>query len=282
MTAVTLHVYDLTDQAAFCCGFFHTGVVVNNVEWSFGSGGGITGSSPGLDGHSVPDGCRFREAILLGYIDRNSDISRALDRLRPEFQGNSYHLVFKNCNDFSRRFYAELFQLSGREVTGKENKFPNYINRLAWWGRQWPICKCVPGNEQFDPGRNGGAANSGSNVPPTRPLIATNAFPRPDSWTTGGGPISSSSGRRLGDRSTASSARSTSASTTADEQERSLLSRTKSALSSLFGRGRASEEETQPTLGGGNATATGGGGTNAREVQAKAAEERSRLAENRA
>jgi len=38
---VVLHIYDLTDQAVFCCGFFHTGVLVNGMEWTFGAGGGI-------------------------------------------------------------------------------------------------------------------------------------------------------------------------------------------------------------------------------------------------
>eukprot|EP00392_Amoebophrya_sp_AT5.2_P009776 g9804.t1 len=129
MTAVTLQIYDLVEQTPFCCGFFHTGVLVRGVEWSFGGGGGIVGTPPRA---SVPDDCRFREALLLGYIENNADIGRCLDRVRPDFQADTYNVVFKNCNDFSHRFCQELFRdQGGRGI-------PAYINRLAWWGRQWP------------------------------------------------------------------------------------------------------------------------------------------------
>ena len=40
MIAVTLQVYDLIEQTPFCCGFFHTGVLISGVEWSYGQGGG--------------------------------------------------------------------------------------------------------------------------------------------------------------------------------------------------------------------------------------------------
>lgn len=128
---VTLHIYDLMDQTPLCCGFFHTGVVVNGVEWSFGAGGGICGSRPY---HDTPEGCKFREAKVMGYVREGREIERALDTIRPEFPGDAYSLIFRNCNDFSNRFCETLL---GKGI-------PGYINRLAWLGRQFPCRLCVP------------------------------------------------------------------------------------------------------------------------------------------
>lgn len=44
---VHLQIYDLVEQTPILCGFFHTGILVNGVEWCFGEGGGICGQNPG-------------------------------------------------------------------------------------------------------------------------------------------------------------------------------------------------------------------------------------------
>lgn len=129
--AVTLHIYDLVDQAPLVCGFFHTGVVVNGIEWCFGAGGGICGQSPL---QNVPDGARFREALLIDYIRSASEVGRAIELLRPEFPEEAYSVVFRNCNDFSNRLCQVLCNKS----------IPGYINRLAWLGRQIPFRFCIP------------------------------------------------------------------------------------------------------------------------------------------
>lgn len=276
MTAVTLQIYDLVDQTPFCCGFFHTGVLVRGVEWSFGGGGGIVGTPPRA---SVPDGCRFREALLLGYIENNADIARCLDRVRPDFQADTYNVVFKNCNDFSHRFCQELFRdQGGRGI-------PAYINRLAWWGRQWPVKLFVPG---YDPNLHGGGTSGTRPATPERPLINT-AGPGVllGGSIAGGGSSSSTSSRTsasaaggggsaAGDRSSPSTVAAT---------VRTTFSRIGSAalapVSMLLGRrGRATEDETQPALGAGGSSV----GSTARELQLRAAQERNqetnRLAEN--
>ncbi|CAD7941611.1 unnamed protein product [Amoebophrya sp. A25] len=130
-STVVLHVYDLIDQTPLCCGFFHTGVVVRGVEWSFGAGGGIAGGRPGAN---LPDGCRFREALEIGTIEHNADIGRAIDRIRPEFPSDSYSVVFNNCNDFSNRMCEALLRKG----------IPGYINRLARLGRHWPCRYFIP------------------------------------------------------------------------------------------------------------------------------------------
>mmetsp|Transcript_62161 Transcript_62161/g.115348 ORF Transcript_62161/g.115348 Transcript_62161/m.115348 type:complete len:257 (+) Transcript_62161:110-880(+) len=126
---VTLNIYDLMEQTAICCGFFHTGVEVFGVEYSFAQGAGIYEGRP----REAPDG-RFRESIVLGTIERTDVAKAALDRLRPDFPGDSYSLIFKNCNDFSSAFSRALL---GRDI-------PGYVNRLARLGRAWPIRYFLP------------------------------------------------------------------------------------------------------------------------------------------
>jgi len=126
---VILNVYDLIDQTPICCGFFHTGVEILGTEYSFAGGAGIYDCPP----RSAPDG-RFRQGIVLGTVDSTSVARAALDRLRPEFHGDAYSLIFKNCNDFSSAYAKALL---GRDI-------PGYVNRLARMGRAWPIRCFLP------------------------------------------------------------------------------------------------------------------------------------------
>lgn len=142
---VVLNVYDLIDQTPLCCGFFHTGVEILGVEYSFGQGGGIYECTP----KSAPDG-RFRESIHMGTIESTRISTAALDRIRPDFPGDSYNVIFKNCNDFSTAL-----------IKASMNKnVPGYINRLARLGRSWPIRCFLP------PNLKGNAAST------TAPLLA--------------------------------------------------------------------------------------------------------------
>jgi len=126
---VVLNVYDLIDQTPLCCGFFHTGIEVLGAEYSFAGGAGVYECQP----RQAPDG-RFRQSIILGTVESTAVARAALDRLRPEFHGDAYSLVFRNCNDFSS---AYSLALCGRDI-------PGWINRLARMGRAWPIRLCLP------------------------------------------------------------------------------------------------------------------------------------------
>eukprot|EP00929_Paragymnodinium_shiwhaense_P000441 TRINITY_DN100683_c0_g1_i1.p1 TRINITY_DN100683_c0_g1~~TRINITY_DN100683_c0_g1_i1.p1 ORF type:complete len:253 (+),score=42.81 TRINITY_DN100683_c0_g1_i1:74-832(+) len=126
---VILNVYDLIDQTPICCGFFHTGIEVAGVEYAFASGAGVYDLAP----RTAQDG-KFRESIVLGSITSRSIAISALDRLRSQFPGDAYSLVFRNCNDFSSAFCKAML---GRDI-------PGYINRLAKLGRMWPIRLCIP------------------------------------------------------------------------------------------------------------------------------------------
>lgn len=138
---VVLNVYDLMDQTPICCGLFHTGVEILGVEYSFAQGAGVYECAP----RSAPD-AKFREALVLGSVASTQVARAALDRLRPDFPGSAYSLIFRNCNDFSNAYVKALL---GRDI-------PGHINRLARLGRAWPIRCFLPPRLQA----NGGGADS--------------------------------------------------------------------------------------------------------------------------
>merc|ERR1711924_185887 len=113
---------------------------------SFGQGGGVYECTP----KSAPDG-RFRESIHMGTIESTRISTAALDRIRPDFPGDSYNVIFRNCKDFSTAFVRGM--ATGRNV-------PGYINRLARLGRSWPVRCFLP------PHLKGNAAST------TAPLLA--------------------------------------------------------------------------------------------------------------
>jgi len=142
---VILNVYDLIEQTPICCGFFHTGVEIMGVEYSFGGGGGCYEIEP----KTAPDG-KFRESIVMGSIESSSSVRSALDRIRPDFPGDGYNVIFKNCNDFSTALVRALLN----------RNIPGWINRLARLGRMWPVRCFLP------PHLKGNAAST------TAPLLA--------------------------------------------------------------------------------------------------------------
>ena len=109
-----------------CCGAYHSGVVINGTEYSFGSGTGVYECRPGEYGEVVQ-----RVEIGQSTLD-NGGIKQAIDRLRSEFGGDQYHLVLLNCNHFSEAFV--------RACTGGKLGLPTWVNRAAWWGSWFACC----------------------------------------------------------------------------------------------------------------------------------------------
>eukprot|EP00293_Proteomonas_sulcata_P010542 CAMPEP_0184298358 /NCGR_PEP_ID=MMETSP1049-20130417/9194_1 /TAXON_ID=77928 /ORGANISM="Proteomonas sulcata, Strain CCMP704" /LENGTH=151 /DNA_ID=CAMNT_0026608475 /DNA_START=39 /DNA_END=494 /DNA_ORIENTATION=+ len=71
----------------------------------------------------------------MGETDKSSnDVRSELSALGDYFQGNSYHIVLKNCNHFSDALCQRL--------TG--NKIPGWVNRLANLGSL--VSCCLPKN----------------------------------------------------------------------------------------------------------------------------------------
>jgi hypothetical protein len=92
-------------------------------EYSFGfhnsSDTGVFSMPP----RQVPNAV-FRESILVGSVYLTFDEFMAvLNKLKGEWAGNSYHLLKRNCNEFSKKLLAALGL-----------KAPSFINRLAGAG----------------------------------------------------------------------------------------------------------------------------------------------------
>ncbi|EER00704.1 conserved hypothetical protein, partial [Perkinsus marinus ATCC 50983] len=72
----------------------------------------------------APD-ARFKMSLDMGRTSLSMrQIEAALDKLRDEYRGESYHIVKKNCNHFSDALCRAII---GRPL-------PPWVNRLAWWG----------------------------------------------------------------------------------------------------------------------------------------------------
>jgi len=115
--AVYLHVYDLDSVTAKMnavtrhmaqSGVFHVGVQVYSDEWSYGQHdditSGVTCNRPKEHLFHV-----YRETVFMG----DTDLSRAevwllLERLKPEWPGNGYHLFHRNCISFADALCIEL------------------------------------------------------------------------------------------------------------------------------------------------------------------------------
>lgn len=115
--AVFLHVYDLDSVTAKInvvtrhmaqSGVFHVGVQVYNDEWCFGQHDdyvtGVTCTKP--KGHLFHV---YRESVYMGETDLSrAEVWLLLERLKPEWPGNSYHLFQRNCITFADVLCHEL------------------------------------------------------------------------------------------------------------------------------------------------------------------------------
>mmetsp|Transcript_76259 Transcript_76259/g.202511 ORF Transcript_76259/g.202511 Transcript_76259/m.202511 type:complete len:263 (-) Transcript_76259:21-809(-) len=226
---VILNVYDLIEQTPICCGFFHSGIEILNREYSFAGGAGVYDCPP----RSAQDG-RFRQSIVLGTVESTTVARSALDRLRSEFHGDAYSLIFRNCNDFSSEYCKALL---GHDI-------PGWVNRLARMGRVWPIRCFLPAHMK--------AGGNGS-TPAQAPLLT--GRPQPVQ-----APLFQGQGRSL-----SGVASSTGSGQAGHENSSGLFSRI--SISSFFASRQGSSRESSDAL-------IAGGDSNARELRAAAAAKR--------
>lgn len=124
---VRLNVYDLINGQGqgllhtLGVGLYHSGVEVNDAEWSFGacdSGTGVFHSTPRVAlGTSV-----FRETIEIGSTSLSrTEIIDVIGELSAAYAGNTYDITTKNCNTFTN---ALCLRLTGKPI-------PSWVNRAA-------------------------------------------------------------------------------------------------------------------------------------------------------
>ncbi|KAH6829863.1 PPPDE putative thiol peptidase family protein [Perilla frutescens var. hirtella] len=96
-------------------------VMLHGLEYAFGADVEPTSGVFVVEPRSCP-GYVFRRSILLGSTDMSrSEFCSFMDLIADKYQGNSYNLIYKNCNHFTNEVSHCL--------TGKN--IPGWVNRLA-------------------------------------------------------------------------------------------------------------------------------------------------------
>uniref|UniRef100_A0A7S3ERC3 PPPDE domain-containing protein n=1 Tax=Haptolina ericina TaxID=156174 RepID=A0A7S3ERC3_9EUKA len=137
---VLLHIYDLGKEvgvrrlnavaSVLGGGLYHTAVEVEGMteglEWSFGyakdESGVFSWAAKENPAHS------FRETVALGATKLSiAELEEILERMREEWDGNSYHLVVHNCQSFCETLCGEL----------GVGPLPDWVRRFAKIGGQF-------------------------------------------------------------------------------------------------------------------------------------------------
>ena len=133
---VSLNIYNLHPVAnrflgPIGLGIYHTGIVIEGVEYSFGSGikgestGGIFGIVPGTYNEHL------KKTILIGETNLTDyDIDCIIGSFRFRFVEEEYNLILNNCNNFTKTFAKELCNY----------KQPKWINRIASIVKKFYCC----------------------------------------------------------------------------------------------------------------------------------------------
>lgn len=206
---VRLNVYDLIEGQGqgllhtLGVGLYHSGVEVNDSEWSFGaceSGTGVFQTTPRVAlGTSV-----YRETIDMGVTTLSRvEINELIGELSAAYAGRSYDITSKNCNTFTN---ALCLRLTGQPI-------PAWVNRAASIGATVNSIVPLSSLGLLPPSRTDSSAASAA-----APATATAAAP----FSGTGHVLSDSGGSAAASASAtavpASATANTTASSTADEQ----------------------------------------------------------------
>ncbi|KAK9129942.1 hypothetical protein Sjap_010429 [Stephania japonica] len=129
---VYLNVYDLTPMNGYLywagVGIFHTGVEVHGVEYAFGAHDYPTSGVFEVEPRQCP-GFKFRRSIFMGTTRMDPvQVREFMEHQSVNYNGDSYHLIVKNCNHFCKDI---CYKLTG-------NSIPKWVNRLARI-----VCNCI-------------------------------------------------------------------------------------------------------------------------------------------
>lgn len=125
LTPVYINVYDLTEYNNYLywlgLGIYHSGLEVHGTEYAFGAHDHPSSGVFQVEPRNTP-GFQYRTTILMGTTSLNvREVKSFIENASKEYNGDSYHLIVKNCNHFANDMTMRL--------VGKE--LPGYINRLA-------------------------------------------------------------------------------------------------------------------------------------------------------
>ncbi|KAI3887614.1 hypothetical protein MKX03_031855 [Papaver bracteatum] len=133
-TPVYLNVYDLTPMNGYvywaCLGIFHSGVEVHGVEYAFGAHDFPTSGVFEVEPRQC-HGFKFRKSIFIGTTTLDPiQVREFMERHSTSYNGDTYHLIVKNCNHFCKDV---CYRLTG-------NQIPKWVNRLARIGMSPRSC----------------------------------------------------------------------------------------------------------------------------------------------
>ncbi|KAL3685782.1 hypothetical protein R1sor_003804 [Riccia sorocarpa] len=131
---VYLNVYDLTPMNGYVywvgMGIFHSGIEVHGSEYAFGAHDFPTSGVFEVEPQCCP-GFTFRRSILMGTTGLSpQEIRNFIETVADDYNGNTYHLLVKNCNHFTNDVCSRLL---GKGI-------PGWVNRLAGVG---VFCSCL-------------------------------------------------------------------------------------------------------------------------------------------
>ncbi|XP_024517223.1 deSI-like protein At4g17486 isoform X1 [Selaginella moellendorffii] len=131
---IYLNIYDLTPMNGylywFGLGIFHSGIEAHGVEYGFGAHDYPSSGVFEVEPRTCP-GFTFRKSVCLGNTRLGAgEFREFIERLANDYNGDSYHLIVKNCNHFTNDACMRLTGLS----------IPGWVNRLA---RLAQLCNCL-------------------------------------------------------------------------------------------------------------------------------------------
>lgn len=94
---------------------------VHSVEYAFGAHDYATSGVFEIEPRQCP-GFRFRKSIFMGTTTLDPiQVREFMERMSSNYNGDTYHLIVKNCNHFCEDI---CYRLTG-------NRIPRWVNRLA-------------------------------------------------------------------------------------------------------------------------------------------------------
>lgn len=145
LVVANVHSLDNTALNKVNIGVYHTGIVVYDVEWSYGTTG-IYERTPAV-------GPSIRELNIGDTVLSPAEVESLIDELRGQWTAERYHIARNNCNNFCAEFLRRLGQGSGRE---RDFQLPKWINRAARSVRHAPA-----GLVKYAAGASGPGGSSG-------------------------------------------------------------------------------------------------------------------------
>ncbi|KAK8580920.1 hypothetical protein V6N12_071169 [Hibiscus sabdariffa] len=113
-----------------CLGIYHSGLEVHGVEYAFGAHDYPTSGVFEVEPRQCP-GFKFRKSIFIGTTSLDPiQIREFMECNSARFNGDTYHLIVKNCNHFCNDI---CYKLTGKHI-------PKWVNRLARIGS---MCNCI-------------------------------------------------------------------------------------------------------------------------------------------